>query len=133
MKVAALRYLFAANPGQELQALDQCASGGELSRLLFAIKIALADKEGSTCLIFDEIDSNVGGKTAAVLGLKLQTLSTSRQLICVTHFVQVAKCAMHHFLVAKETANSGALTSVSKLDQTAREQEYARMTGNCPS
>jgi DNA repair protein RecN (Recombination protein N) len=125
----AIRFLFAANPGQSLLPLDQCASGGELSRLLFAIKTALAEKEQSSTLILDEIDSNVGGQTAAILGAKLQTLAASRQLICVTHFVQVARCAMHHFLVAKQTTPSGALTTISKLGSKQREEEFSRMTG----
>ncbi len=124
-----ITYLFAANPGQPLLPMDECASGGELSRILFALKTALGDKEGSTCLIFDEIDSNVGGKTAAILGSKLEKLATTRQLICVTHFVQVAKCAMDHFLVSKKTTESGALTAIQKLDALARSSEYERMTG----
>lgn len=124
-----IRFLFAANPGQPLSPLNECASGGELSRLLFAIKTALADREKSSCLIFDEIDSNVGGETAALLGAKLQTLSKSRQLICVTHFVQVARCAMDHYLVSKQTANAGAITTIAKLTALQREKEFARMTG----
>lgn len=122
-------WLFAANPGQTPLSLDRCASGGELSRLLLALKIALAGKEKSSCLIFDEIDSNVGGKTAALLGEQLHSLSLSCQLICVTHFVQVAKCAMHHFLVQKETTGVKARTFVSKLDEPGRLAEYGRMTG----
>lgn len=125
-----IRFLFSANPGGAPMPLDQCASGGELSRLLFALKSVLASKEQSTCLIFDEIDSNVGGKTAALLGEKLQRLSTSRQLICITHFVQVAKCAIDHFLVAKENEAGEALTRVVKLNGPAREKEFARMLGN---
>ena len=124
-----IRFIFAANPGQPLRSLDESASGGELSRILFALKIALGNKEHSTCLIFDEIDSNVGGKTAAILGTKLEKLATSCQLICVTHFVQVAKCAMDHFLVSKRTTDTGALTAIQKLDALARFKEYERMTG----
>jgi DNA repair protein RecN (Recombination protein N) len=124
-----IRYLFAANPGQPLLPLDQGASGGELSRILFALKIALGTKEGSTCLIFDEIDSNVGGKTAAILGMKLEQLAALRQIICVTHFVQVAKYAMEHFLVSKTTTKDSAITSVQKLDAPSRLSEYERMTG----
>jgi DNA repair protein RecN (Recombination protein N) len=125
----AIRYLFAANPGQPLLPLDQCASGGELSRLLFAVKTVLGHKEKSTCLIFDEIDSNVGGKTAAILGSKLQTLSRHLQLICVTHFVQVAKCALDHFLVSKKTTPLGATTLIEKLNEKSRALEYQRMMG----
>jgi DNA repair protein RecN (Recombination protein N) len=124
-----IRYLFAANPGNPLQSLEKCASGGELSRILFALKTALGDSEGSSCLIFDEIDSNVGGKTAAILGAKLEKLATGRQLICVTHFVQVAKCAQDHFLVSKRTTEIEAITTIKKLTEIARVEEYARMTG----
>ncbi|MDE3045886.1 MAG: AAA family ATPase [Verrucomicrobiota bacterium] len=124
-----IRFLFSANPNQPLLPLDQASSGGELSRLLFAIKVALSEKEQTTCLIFDEIDSNVGGQTAALLAIKLQTLAGTRQLICVTHFVQVARVAHHHFQVTKETAVDGARTLIKLLDTAARKQEYARMTG----
>ncbi len=125
-----IRFLFAANPGSPMLPISQCASGGEVSRLLFAIKTALAGKEKNTCLIFDEIDSNVGGKTAAILGAKLQAMAEFRQLIAVTHFVQVARFAGDHFLVAKKTTAIGAETTISKLDSQTKEFEYARMTGD---
>ena len=125
----AIRFLFAANPGQTLAPLDSAPSGGELSRLLFAIKTALADKEESGCLIFDEIDGNVGGQTAAILGEKLEALSQNRQLICITHFVQVAKKGAHHFLVAKHSTPTEAITKVSLLNSSQKEVEYERMTG----
>lgn len=122
-----VQFLFSANPGLPSLPLDQCASGGELSRLLLAVKTILA--EGSSCLVFDEIDSNVGGQTAAILGQKLKRLAEKRQVICVTHFVQVAKCAMDHFLVSKSTQNENAYTNVIKLSDIEREAEYSRMLG----
>ncbi len=122
-----VRFLFSANPGLPSLPLDQCASGGELSRLLLAVKTILA--EGSSCLVFDEIDSNVGGQTAAVLGQKLKKLAENRQVICVTHFVQVAKCASDHFLVFKSTQNENAYTNVTKLSAKEKEIEYKRMLG----
>lgn len=124
-----VRFVFAANPGQSLGSLDSVPSGGELSRLLFAIKTALADKEQSECLIFDEIDGNVGGQTAAILGNKLHALSQNRQLICITHFVQVAKNGAHHFLVSKHSTSIEAFTKVYLLNSSEREIEYERMTG----
>ena len=124
-----IRFLFATNPGTPLLPIQNCASGGELSRLLFAIKTVLAGKEKSSCLIFDEIDSNIGGKTASIFGGKLQTMALSRQLIAVTHFVQVARYADVHFLVEKITTPLGAETLVKKLLSNAKELEYARMTG----
>jgi DNA repair protein RecN (Recombination protein N) len=123
-----VRFLFSANPGVAPAPLEQCASGGELSRLLLAIKTILS--EGSSCIVFDEIDSNVGGKTAAILGEKLKKLASRRQVICVTHFVQVAKCAMQHFLVSKIEKEGSAFTIIQRLDEKTKEKEYERMLGN---
>lgn len=124
-----IRFLFAANPGHSPTSLEQCASGGELSRLLFSLKIVLAKKESASCLIFDEIDSNVGGQTAAILGEKLKKLSQNRQVVCVTHFVQVARCAETHFRVAKKEQNGEAITAISALLPDEKEKEYQRMLG----
>ena len=124
-----IRFLFSANPGLSAIPLEICASGGELSRLLLAIKITLSTKKECSCLIFDEIDSNVGGHTAAILGEKLKTLSHNRQVICVTHFVQVAKTAMDHFFVYKEEKSGLAITQIRKLTGPMLEQEYHRMLG----
>ena len=122
-------FLFSANPGHPPLPLDRCASGGELSRLLLAIKTVLAENERSGCLIFDEIDSNVGGQTAAVLGTRLKSLAQSRQVICVTHFVQVAQCASHHLLVSKSEKNGAASTHIVPLMESERQAEYSRMLG----
>ncbi len=124
-----IRFLFAANPGQTPLPMERATSGGELSRLLFAMKVALAEKESVGCLIFDEIDSNVGGHAAAVLGEKLKELAKKRQVICVTHFVQVARAAMHHFAVVKREEQGRAATFITKLGPHQREQEFARMVG----
>jgi DNA repair protein RecN (Recombination protein N) len=124
-----IRFLFAANPGQTPLPLERATSGGELSRLLFAMKVAMAEKESVGCLIFDEIDSNVGGQTAAILGEKLKELAKKRQVICVTHFVQVARAAMHHFAVAKQEVAGRAATFIAKLGPRERDQEFARMVG----
>ncbi len=121
----AITYLFSANPGHTPIPLQECASGGELSRVLLAVKTILSEKELAQCLVFDEIDSNVGGHTATILGEKLQRLSQKAQVICITHFVQVARFAAHHFLVAKQEA----LTSVTKLNGAMKELEYGRMLG----
>ncbi len=85
---------------------------------------------GNSTLVFDEIDSNVGGQTATILGQKLQRLAKKRQVICVTHFVQVAKCAMDHFLVSKVTREGSAYTLVKKISEKEKEVEYARMLGS---
>jgi DNA repair protein RecN (Recombination protein N) len=120
-------FLFSANAGIKAAPLEQCASGGELSRLLLAIKTILV--HGDSTLVFDEIDSNVGGQTATILGEKLKKLAQKRQVICVTHFVQVAKCATDHFLVAKVEKENDTVTTVRKLNASAKEEEYNRMLG----
>lgn len=124
--IDAITYLFSANPGHPPIPLQECASGGELSRVLLAVKTLLAEKESVKCLVFDEIDSNVGGQTATILGEKLRKLGTRCQVICVTHFVQVARCATHHFLVAKNKS----LTTIEALKGEKREREYGRMLGS---
>ncbi|MES2274246.1 MAG: AAA family ATPase [Chlamydiota bacterium] len=124
-----VRFLFSGNPGTLPISLGECASGGEISRLNLAIQTTLAEKEGSSTLVFDEIDSNVGGQTAVVLGEKLKKIARGRQVICVTHFVQVARFAAEHFLVAKREKDGMAFTVVSKLKAKERELEYNRMLG----
>lgn len=122
-----IRFLFSANSGHPPVPIQECASGGELSRLLLAIKTILAD--GESTLVFDEIDSNVGGQTASVLGEKIKKLGAKRQVICVTHFVQVAKCAIDHFLVSKEINRESTFTRIRKLSEKEKETEYNRMLG----
>lgn len=122
-----VRFFFSANKGQPLQPLEGCASGGEQSRIFFALKSALAKKEERTCLVLDEIDSNIGGVAASTLGAKLKELGSERQLICITHFVQTAQFASHHFLVEKTT---DATTQIRQLLESERNAEYARMMGS---
>lgn len=124
-----VRFLFSANPGHPPLAIEECASGGELSRLLLAIKTVIAEKEQKNCLIFDEIDSNVGGQTASILGEKLRKIAAHSQVICITHFVQVAQSASHHFLVSKAQESGLATTKIVKLKEEERETEYQRMLG----
>jgi DNA repair protein RecN (Recombination protein N) len=125
-----IHFLFTANPHLPPMPLGQIASGGEVSRLLFATKVVLAEKEKTECLVLDEIDSNVGGQTAAVLGEKLVRLAKTRQVICVTHFVQVARCADHHFAVSKREVGGRAVSFVERLEAHALGSEYARMIGH---
>lgn len=121
-------FLFSANPDHPPKPLSECASGGEISRILLALKIALSAPEAQ-CLVFDEIDSNVGGRAALLLGKKLQTLAERQQILCITHFVQVAKFGSAHFLVTKEQSQERTQTSLRRLTEIERENEYARMTG----
>ncbi len=124
-----IRFLFAANLGSPLKELKTAASGGELSRLLFSIKKVLAQKAQAACLIFDEIDSNVGGQTATILGEKLKEIALHKQVICITHFTQVARFATDHFLVSKKETNNETLSSIKKIEMDEKEQEYQRMLG----
>lgn len=122
-----IQFLFSANIGHPPIPISECASGGELSRLLFSMKVILSSKENQTCLIFDEIDGNVGGQTASILGEKLNILSQEKQIICITHFVQVARLAQTHFAV-KKNENLGK-TQIRKLTENEKQDEYDRMLG----
>lgn len=122
-----IKFLFSANIGYPPIPISECASGGELSRLLFSFKVTISSKENNSCLIFDEIDSNVGGQTAAILGEKLKQISEKKQVICVTHFVQVARLAQTHFLV-KKYEDEGK-TIICKLKDEEKNLEYSRMLG----
>lgn len=128
-----IEFLFSANLGQEPVSLKECASGGELSRLLFAMKKILAHHEKNVCLIFDEIDGNVGGQTAAILGEELQKIGLEKQVICITHFKQVAVFAEDHFIVAKEDVDGKTISTIQKLSDADKVKEYARMLGMSPS
>jgi len=123
-------FLFSANLNTKPQPLQKIASGGELARVMLALKCIIADKDSHGCLIFDEIDSNVGGKSAAIIGDKLLKLSKNKQIICVTHFVQVAQKANSHFLIEKSQKNGLNTTIVSKLENPQKQLEYQRMVGS---
>ncbi len=120
-------FLFSANPGESLKKISECVSGGEMSRFLFAIRSALAEKDKASLLILDEIDSNVGGQTADLIGKKLQEIARFRQVICISHFVQVARSAETHFLVYKEEKEGRAITLIQKLSDLMKKEEYKRM------
>jgi DNA repair protein RecN (Recombination protein N) len=124
-----IEFLFSANLGAAPLPIHACASGGELSRLFFAMKIILAEQNECSCLVFDEIDGNVGGQTASILGEKLKQLSKKNQVICISHFIQVAKHAQAHFRVYKEEKSGCAITMIQELSKTKREDEYTRMVG----
>lgn len=125
-----IEFLLSANMGEPFLCLKESASGGELSRVLLAIKLLLADKEKLSTLIFDEIDANIGGTTAALIGEKLQTLGKSLQVLCITHFPQVAKCADHHLFIAKEQQKGRTFTTIATLSLDERSHELKRMSGD---
>ncbi|MEI6242680.1 MAG: AAA family ATPase [Chlamydiota bacterium] len=124
-----IEFLFSANNESPLP-LEKCASGGEISRLLLLIKTMLADKEGAFSLVFDEIDANVGGESASLIGEKLKKIGTSRQVLCITHFVQVAYLADHHIRVSKKETSGKMQSSVEVLSKEKRKEEYSRMLGH---
>ncbi len=118
-----------ANTGEQSVLVKDHSSGGELSRLLFAIKTTLCENNQTPTLIFDEIDANVGGKTATVIGEQLKKLGKHRQVVCITHFPQVAGQADHHFSVQKNQSNGRTITTIQALNKTEREAEILRMLG----
>ncbi|OQW62661.1 MAG: hypothetical protein A4S17_01350 [Proteobacteria bacterium HN_bin10] len=124
-----VEFRLSANPGEPLLPLAQVASGGELSRVMLAVKTVLADMDGVPVLIFDEVDAGIGGATAAVVGKRLKTLSRFHQVLCVTHLPQIASQADAHYLVEKSLVKKRTVTQVRRLDRAGREQEVARMLG----
>jgi DNA repair protein RecN (Recombination protein N) len=122
-----VRFLIATNPGQEPGPLARVASGGELARLTLALKVVLAGASPVPTLVFDEVDSGVGGATAAAVGERLTRVAERVQVLLVTHSPQVAARGAAHLLVTKLTARGRAETRVATLDGTARREEIARM------
>ena len=126
----AVRFLFSANPGQPLAPLMEVASGGEMSRFLLALKTTLAGVDGSSTLLFDEIDAGVSGRVSGAMGDLLHTLGLQRQVFCVTHQPLVAAVADHHFRVSKHVSNGVTHSRVSRLrDTRERRRELADLAG----
>jgi len=125
----AIEFQITANPGQPMLALSRVASGGELSRMSLAIQVIASDGSAIPTMVFDEVDSGVGGGVAEMVGRRLAELGTSRQVLCVTHLPQVASLAAQHFRVAKVTDGKATRTSVQPLGKEARIEELARMLG----
>ena len=117
----------ATNPGNPPGPIGRIASGGELARFLLALKVVLAAEGSAPTLVFDEVDSGIGGATAAAVGERLARLSRSRQLLVVTHSPQVAAQAQHHWRVEKSAGKAGSLSHAGELDAAARREEIARM------
>lgn len=119
--------LLSANPGEPPKPIARIASGGELSRIMLAIKSALADKDDIGTLIFDEIDTGVSGKAAQKIGLKLKEIGRTRQILCVTHSAQIAALADNHLLIRKDVSDGRTKTVVLPLDESGRVEEVARI------
>lgn len=124
-----VEFLVSANAGQPPRALRKVASGGELSRISLAIKVAAMGLDTVPTMVFDEVDSGIGGAVAETVGQKLRTLGRERQVLCVTHLPQVAAQGHQHLFVSKADAGSGTRSQVEVLDQVARINELARMLG----
>lgn len=123
----ALEFYFSANTGEEMRPIRDVASGGELSRLMLVLKTIIAPTQFPRTLIFDEIDTGIGGRVSDAVGLRLKKLAASNQVLCVTHQAQIARYADTHFLVSKEVGDKRTKTSVDVLDQSGRVEELARM------
>ena len=124
-----LELLFSPNPGEPLKPLRAIASSGEISRLMLAVKSALAAQDAISLLVFDEIDANVGGEIAHAVGAKMQTLADEHQVICITHLPQVAAAASSHFVVTKDVRNGRTHSQLHEVTGKARCEEIARMLG----
>jgi DNA repair protein RecN (Recombination protein N) len=121
--------LFSPNPGEPLKSLRAIASSGEISRLMLAIKSALAAHDAIPLLVFDEIDTNVGGEIAHAVGAKMQTLGRDHQLICITHLPQVAATASSHFVVTKDVTRGRTFSNLREVTGKGRQEEIGRMLG----
>jgi DNA repair protein RecN (Recombination protein N) len=125
----AVELLFSPNPGEPLKPLRAIASSGEISRLMLAIKSALAAHDAIPLLVFDEIDTNVGGEIAHAVGAKMQTLGRDHQVICITHLPQVAATASSHFVVTKDVTRGRTFSNLREVAGKGRQEEIARMLG----
>ncbi|MFH1626477.1 MAG: DNA repair protein RecN [Pseudomonadota bacterium] len=124
-----VEFLLSPNPGEPPKALSKIASGGELSRVILALKGILAQKGGVETLVFDEVDAGIGGRVADIVGEKLKSISKFHQVICITHLPQIARFADTHYNIAKGVRDGRTVTSVKRLDREERVTEIARMLG----
>lgn len=124
-----IEYLFAPNPGHPPRPLARIASGGELSRVMLAIKSILAREDHIPTLIFDEVDAGIGGKTAKIVGEKLGHIARSHQVLCITHLPQIASYGDQHYRIAKSVQANHTTTQIASLDFRERVEEIARMSG----
>lgn len=124
-----VEFLLSSNPGEPPKSIARTASGGELSRIMLALKSVLAEVDDVETLVFDEVDSGISGRAAAKVGTLMRRIAGSRQVLCVTHLAQIAACGHAHLLVQKQVQNDRTYTAVQPLDETGRLQEMARIIG----
>jgi DNA repair protein RecN (Recombination protein N) len=122
-----VEFYFSANPGEELKPLARVASGGEASRLMLVLKTVANASEFPRTIVFDEIDTGIGGRVSEAVGVKLKTLSNTNQVLCVTHQAQIARFADNHLVVRKEVLKGHTTVSIERLDRQGRVEEIARM------
>ncbi|MGQ9674103.1 MAG: DNA repair protein RecN [Chloroflexota bacterium] len=131
--IDSVEFMLSPNPGEPIKPLAKIASGGEISRVMLALKTVLAQADPVPTLIFDEIDSGIGGRTAPIIGRKLWNLSRSHQVICVTHLPQIAAVADGHMTITKTVKGERTATSVQALTEEGRVEEIAAMLGGATS
>ena len=124
-----LRFLMSANVGETMKPLSKVASGGELARIMLALKNVLAEQDSVGTMIFDEVDAGVSGRAAQSVAVKLRSVAQGRQVLCVTHLPQIAALAQTHLLIQKSVENDRTFTHITRLDRTGRVEELARMIG----
>lgn len=122
-----IEFYFSANVGESVKPIAKVASGGELSRLMLVLNSATKLSESAKTMVFDEIDTGIGGRVAEAVGLKLKALSKTQQVLCVTHQPQVASLADHHYLVEKATIGNKTKVGVRELLENEQVEEIARM------
>lgn len=122
-------FMISTNPGERMKPLHKVASGGEMSRIMLAIKAVLADKDATETLIFDEIDVGISGRTAQKVSEKMAVIAKNHQVICITHLAQIASMADSHYVIEKKVENQITTTSIRKLSETESVEELARILG----
>jgi len=124
-----VQFNISTNPGQPLQPLEEIVSGGELSRIMLALKTVFVDKDEIPTVIFDEIDTGISGRIAQRVGEKMYLISKNHQVFCVTHLPQIASMADYNYLITKESLENTTYTNVTKMSKEDKKYEIARMIG----
>ena len=124
-----IEFQFAPNPGEPARPLRAIASSGEMARVMLALKTVLAAEDEIPLLIFDEVDANVGGETAKVVGEKMKQIAAKRQVLCITHLPQVAAPADAHYVVTKQVMGGRTISQIEQLDKKSRVVELTRKLG----